>query len=185
MASNTTTVVSYRRKREGKTNYKRRLTLLKGGVPRLVVRKTNQQLIAQVVIYEENGDRVVAAVNGLSLKKNGWKYSCKSIPAAYLIGCALGAHAKGKVDEVILDIGLHVPLRGSRLFAVAKGVGEYVKVRASDDAFPSADRLSGKHISTYFANHKDRFSGYAKEGADPSAIATDIERVKKSIVKGA
>jgi large subunit ribosomal protein L18 len=184
MVLKTTHMVPFRRKREGRTNYKRRLALLKGGIPRLVVRKTNQQLIAQVVSYEPDGDRVIAAVNGLSLKKHGWKYSCKNIPAAYLAGCLLGSVAKGKVDEVILDIGLHVPLKGSRLFAVAKGVSEFVKVRIAEDAFPSKERIAGDHIKKHYSEHKDRFTGYAKNRANPGTLDSEVERIKKAISKG-
>lgn len=44
--------VPFRRRREGKTNYHKRLKLLKSKKPRLVVRKTLNHHIAQIVVYD-------------------------------------------------------------------------------------------------------------------------------------
>jgi large subunit ribosomal protein L18 len=41
--------VPWRRRREGKTNYYKRLKLIRSGKPRLVVRRTNKYIIAQIV----------------------------------------------------------------------------------------------------------------------------------------
>ena len=41
-------VLPYRRKREGRTNYKKRLALLKSGQPRLVIRRSNRYLQFQL-----------------------------------------------------------------------------------------------------------------------------------------
>jgi large subunit ribosomal protein L18 len=101
-------VVLYRRKREGRTNYKKRLVYLKSNKPRLVVRKTNKQVILQLVNYEPDGDKVLMTVPSSSLKKLGWNYSCGNLPAFYLAGYALGKKAKQlKVNEAIVDFGLH------------------------------------------------------------------------------
>ena len=46
--------VDKKRRKQGKTNYTKRLILLKGRSPRLVVRKTNKYLIIQILnsMYE-------------------------------------------------------------------------------------------------------------------------------------
>ena len=48
-----------RRRQEGKTDYKARLALLISEKPRLIVRKTNRYVIAQIVRTEIAQDKVV------------------------------------------------------------------------------------------------------------------------------
>ncbi|EEZ92675.1 MAG: hypothetical protein BJBARM4_0725 [Candidatus Parvarchaeum acidiphilum ARMAN-4] len=40
-------------KNEKRTNYRKRLELLKSGIPRLVVRKTDKSVIAHIVEYKD------------------------------------------------------------------------------------------------------------------------------------
>ena len=56
MATHKKHVVPFRRKREGKTDYRLRLKLLMGRKPRLVVRLSNAHVSAQIVIYKKEGD---------------------------------------------------------------------------------------------------------------------------------
>ena len=78
--------VEYRRKRKGKTNYKKRLNLLLSRKSRLVIRKTLTSTIAQIVNYDENGDKTIISANSSELKKLGWKMNTSNIPSAYLTG---------------------------------------------------------------------------------------------------
>ncbi|MFC1648994.1 50S ribosomal protein L18 [Nanoarchaeota archaeon] len=136
----------YKRRRQSKTNYKKRLELLKSGKPRLVVRRTNTRLIAQVVKYDDKGDKVLVTVTSSELKDLGWKGSLKSIPAAYLTGRLLAK--KANVKEAILDIGLHTPVKGSRIFAVAKGALDGgLRLPVGENIFPSQERIEGQHIN--------------------------------------
>jgi len=146
---NRKTRLDFKRKRDGKTNYKRRLALLKGRIDRLVVRKTNKYLIVQIVRYEPNGDKVLVSANSKELLKLGWTSSCKNIPAGYLTGLVLGKKAnEKKLTESIVDLGLQTPIKGSRLYAVIKGVIDSgLNVPASEEVFPPEDRLKGTHIS--------------------------------------
>ncbi len=163
--------VRYRRKREGKTNYKKRLELLKGRIDRLVVRKTNTQLIIQVARYEADGDKILLTVNSNELKKLGWKHSCKNIPAAYLAGLLAAKSAKQKnITHAILDLGLQTPLRGSKLFAVLKGAKEGgLEIPANEEVYPTDARIKGEHISSYLESHK--------------SIGEDLDKIKKEILK--
>jgi large subunit ribosomal protein L18 len=176
----------YRRKRQGKTNYKKRIKFLMSKKPRLVVRKTNTQVILQVVEYASDGDKVVCGVNSGILKKAGWKYSCNNLPACYLAGLFLGKKAKAKqVKELILDAGLQTLVPGSRIYAALKGVIDAgVRVPVSEKVFPPHDRLTGKHIVQLFADSKDaaRFSAYKKTKTDPKNLAQDFEAYKKKII---
>ncbi len=148
MAENAVYRVKMRRRREGKTDYRKRLALLKSDMIRAVVRRTNTRLIVQFVEYNENGDHVLFTITSDMLKKHGWKGSYKSLPAAYLVGYWAGKEAlKRNIDEAVLDIGRHVPVKGSRIFAVLKGmVDAGVYVPHSEEVYPTEDRISGKHI---------------------------------------
>ena len=141
-----------KRKNERKTDYKARLTLLKSEIPRIVVRKTNKYLIAQYVKSYEGQDSIIVGVTSKDLLDYGWdkKYlgSLKSIPVAYLTGKLLGnkIHEK-KHKEAILDIGLIRNVSGSRIYAVLKGlVDANIKIPFNEKAFPSEERISGKHL---------------------------------------
>ena len=89
MAKKATYTVPYRRKREGKTHYGRRLELLKSNKQRLVIRKSNTSITIQFVQYTADGDKVLAGYNSAKLETVGWKHSKKSLPAAYLAGAAV------------------------------------------------------------------------------------------------
>ena len=150
MKSQRPRTVMYRRKREQRTNYTKRLQILLAGKPRLVVRMTNTQVIAQVVQFTTQGDRVLAAVSSHHLRDLGWTFSCKNIPAAYLMGLLIGkAAVKNKVHEAVLDTGLVTPLHKGRFYAFLKGALDGgLRVPHSDgkDIFPTVERIEGKHI---------------------------------------
>ncbi|MAG38744.1 50S ribosomal protein L18 [Candidatus Woesearchaeota archaeon] len=143
------TRLSYSRKIKGKTNYKKRLELLKSRKNRLVIRRTNKYIIIQIVSYESDGDKILASVNSKELKKLGWKNSCKNISASYLTGLLLGKKAEDKkLKEAILDLGLQTHIKGSSLYSALKGVVDSgFKVPVSKKVFPPTDRIEGKHIS--------------------------------------
>jgi large subunit ribosomal protein L18 len=148
MAKGRTSIVPHRRRREGKTDYRKRLALVKSKKLRLVVRKTNQAVICQIVQYEHAGDKTLVHANSFELKALGWSGPTGNIPAAYLTGmlCAKKALEK-KFTEAILDIGLCHATRGNRIFAVLKGaVDGGLQIPHSEEAFPPADRIAGKHI---------------------------------------
>ena len=65
----------FRRRREGKTNYKKRLKLLLSKKPRLVVRKSLKYIRAQIVEFDKKGDKTLASAFSRELKKLGWKYA--------------------------------------------------------------------------------------------------------------
>lgn len=141
----------FRRRREGKTNYKKRLQLLLSGKPRLVVRVTNTRVIVQLAEFGKAGDRVIAQADSRELKKLGWKHAVKNIPSAYLTGVLAGRKAAAKkVKKAVPDIGLHTPSRGARAFAALKGAADSgMKIELGKERLPSEDRLRGGHIEAY------------------------------------
>jgi large subunit ribosomal protein L18 len=171
MKSTTKFTVRYRRKREGRTNYKKRLELLKGKTERLVVRRTNTQIIMQITQYEENGDKILLTTQSKELSKKGWKHSYKNTPAAYLTGMLTAQKAKAKgITKVIVDLGLQTPIKGSKVFAAVKGaIDAGLEIKANAEIFPSDERIKGEHISNYLDNHK--------------TITQDFEKIKKELTE--
>ncbi len=157
MARNAVYRVKMRRRREGKTDYRKRLAYLKSGKPRAVVRKTLRYIIVQIVEYHEDGDRILVGVNSFHLKKYGWQGSFKNTPAAYLAGYLAGKLALKKgIEEAILDIGLQSPVKGSRVFAALRGmVDAGLEIPHSEEVYPDDSRIKGEHISENVAKMFD------------------------------
>ena len=140
-----------KRRRQGKTDYHRRLRLLRSGAPRAVVRVSNTQVICQLVSYNPGGDAILHSVNGKSLTDScAWPEdaSKKSIPACYVAGYALGKKAVSAGNhEAVLDIGLAASSPGSRVFSALKGmIDAGLDIPHGTSVLPSEERLSGKHI---------------------------------------
>lgn len=185
MARNAIYTVPYRRKREGKTHFKQRLELLKSGKNRLVIRKSNTSISVQFVAYQPDGDKVLCTFKSSKLEAHGWKYSKKSLPAAYLTGLAAGKLALEKgVKEAILDLGLQTPQKGSKLYATLKGVVDAgVAIPHNPEVFPSEERISGQHIATGGEVLAKQATAYAKNKlavADlPKAFASTKDAIQK------
>src|SRR5271168_3913739 len=105
-----TTSIKFRRRREAITNYKRRLELVKSGLDRVIVRKTNKRILSQVARYTVKGDIILAQANSNELEKFNWP-GRSNRATAYLTGLLLAKKYKeaGKTDH-ILDIGLASPV---------------------------------------------------------------------------
>jgi large subunit ribosomal protein L18 len=115
--------VPFRRRREGKTNFRHRLNLIKSGKLRAVVRSSNKFITVQFIKFTMDGDRTVAAATSNELEKFGWQGNCANSPAAYLVGVLAAKRAKKhSIDSAVFDIGLRVPTKGSKLFATLKGI---------------------------------------------------------------
>jgi len=143
--------VKPRRRREGRTNYRRRLNLLRSGKIRIVVRKTLNNMIIQFIDYKEEGDNILVTVNSNELKKKyNWKFSTSTTPAAYLTGLLAGKKAIDKgIDECVLDIGRHPPVTGSKIFASLKGIIDAgINCPYSEEKIPNEDRIMGKHLDS-------------------------------------
>jgi large subunit ribosomal protein L18 len=183
--------VPFRRRREGKTNYRSRRILVQSGGSRLVIRLTLNHTIVQIIEAEAVGDRVVVSAHSRELtKKYGWLGNCGNIPSAYLTGllCGFKAMANG-VNKAFLDIGLHIPSKGTRIFAALKGVIDAgVDVPHSEDIVSDENRISGKHIADYASQlasepevYKQRFSKYLAKGSRPEGIPERFSVVKDKI----
>jgi len=142
--------VKPRRRREGKTDYRKRLKLLKSRKVRMVVRKSIKNTQIQFVEYKEGGDNILVSANSKELiNKYKWKFSTATTPAAYLTGILAGKRAKEKgIDECVLDTGRHPPATGSKIFATIKGIVDAgVECPYNEEKLPSEDRIMGKHLN--------------------------------------
>ena len=182
--------VPFRRRREGKTKYKRRIALLKSRTPRLVVRKHNRDIVVQIIAFTPEGDITLSSVSKKELENLGWVVK-RNTPTAYLYGLLIGKKAKEKgIQKLILDMGLNSPTKNNICYAVAKGVkdsGVEIKIGFEFDE----KRIKGEHIANYAKmlkekneeEYKKRFSGYLKKGIKPEEITKLFEETKQKILQ--
>ncbi len=190
MATNSRYCVQFRRRKEGKTDYKARKALVISGKPRLVVRSSVKNVIAQIIVAKPHGDEVLVSAHSRELKKYEWKANAGNLPSAYLTGllCGLKAKAQG-IKEAILDIGLHAPSKGARVFAVLKGVLDAgVDVPHSEEKLPDDKRVEGEHIAQYAESlasnpeeYQSKFSKYLEQKLPPESLPKHFAKVKKEI----
>ncbi len=138
-----------RRRRECKTDYKARMSLIKSSLPRIVIRKTNKYLIIQLVESAQAQDKVLITTYSKELTKYGLdeKYlgSLKSVSAAYLSGLLMAK--KIKKGKYIIDLGMAINKFGGRLSAVIKGlIDGGLDINANEKIFPSQERINGEHL---------------------------------------
>lgn len=146
-----------KRRNENKTDYGKRLMLLKSEMPRVVFRKTNKYVIGQYVTSKETKDNVEIGVNSVQLLNYDWPKefggSLKSIPASYLVGLLMGRKIlKEKKETPIADFGMIRSIHKTKIFAFLKGlVDAGVEIKHEGKVFPSEDRISGKHLREDFS----------------------------------
>ncbi|MEM4640983.1 MAG: 50S ribosomal protein L18 [Candidatus Pacearchaeota archaeon] len=160
--------IKYRRRREGKTDYKARLAMLKSGLLRLVVRKSNRYIIAHIVKSIEAQDYTLAYANSKELKKYGWPLGFKNLAASYLTGFLLGKkfikiYPEAKNQKMILDIGLQRSTKGSRIYACVQGM-----LDSGIEVLCKKEMLPGARVMMEYKNKK---------------IKEILEEVKKEIEK--
>jgi len=185
--------VPFRRRREGKTDYRARRALILSKVPRIVARGSLKHMTVQVVNAKVEGDEVLASAHSKELVRDyGWKGACGNVPAAYLTGllCGLKALQKG-IKKAILDIGLRTPVKGSRVFAVLKGALDAgLEVPHSEEILPDDSRIRGEHIANYAKmlasenpeEYNRRFSEYLAKKLKPEKLPEHFAKVKEKIL---
>ncbi|MGC8850247.1 MAG: 50S ribosomal protein L18 [Candidatus Bathyarchaeia archaeon] len=185
----------YRRRREGKTDYGKRMRLILSGKPRFVVRSSNKYVAVQVVEAGIEGDKILASAHSKELaSKYGWRGGCGNIPAAYLTGLLAGLRAlKSGVSEAVLDIGVNRATRGAKVFAALKGgLDAGLDIPHSDEVIPSLERVRGEHIAGYAELlsetselYEARFSQYLRNNLKPEDLPSHFEEVKSRIMEEA
>jgi large subunit ribosomal protein L18 len=151
------TRVSKRRRLESKTDYGRRLKLLKSEAPRVVFRKTNKYIIGQYITSKEAQDKIEVGITSKDLIKNGWpkefEGSLKSITASYLTGFLLGKEIqKKKLETPIVDLGMIRVISKNKAFAFMKGLADAgVEINCPEENYPEAERIEGKNLKKDFS----------------------------------
>jgi large subunit ribosomal protein L18 len=177
-----------KRRRLGLTDYRKRLKLVKSGLPRLVIRKTNNQIIVQVIRPKLGGDETILTVTSKKLRDYGWRASLKNTPAAYLTGLLAGLLVKDKIKKSILDVGLQTPSKGSKVFAAALGFKDAgIEIPLGEEILPDRDRIAGKHISEYYKTTRESgLQNIQFSKSDESAytnLEKHFEEVKNRILR--
>jgi large subunit ribosomal protein L5e len=148
--------VKPKRRRQGKTDYYARRRLVcqdknkyDSKKYRLVVRRTNARVIAQVIFSTMTGDRVLSSADSFELKHHGLTAGLTNYSAAYCTGLLLARRllkqvgladmysANTSVDgdyynsdehvddkrpfKALLDVGISRTTTGARIFGVLKG----------------------------------------------------------------
>ena len=165
---------SFRRREQGKTNYHKRLKLLKSKKLRVVIRASNNHIRVQVIQSKLKGDKVLITAFSKELSsKYGWNANTGNIPAAYLTGYLAGLKAKKKnIHEAILDLGIFY--HKNRVLAAIKGILKTsINITYQEEFFPESleGRINGAHIENYAKllkqddpeKYEKLFSKYLKE----------------------
>ncbi len=184
--------VRFRRRRQGKTDFYQRKAFIISRRKRLVVRRSNKHIRAQIIEVHMKGDSVLVAADSRELIGFGWNANCSNTPAAYLVGILLGRKALiNGIKEAVLDIGLYQPSRGARVFAVLKGALDAgLHIPYNEIVLPKEERLVGEHIALYYDNlisqeietKKHVFSNYASLNISSKNIVNHFEEVKNKII---
>ncbi len=182
--------VLFRRKRQGRTYYKKRLKILLANRYRIVVRKSLRNLQASIIRYDAKGDNVLFAISSKTLSKYGWKGDNGNLPSAYLVGLIAGKKAIEKgIKDAVLDLGFNNSVKGSRLYAALAGaIDAGLKIPFNPEILPAKERISGDHIAKYAQilknnklNYEKQFSDYIKRGLDPEDIVKHFNEIKGKI----
>lgn len=176
--------VPMRRRREVRTDYHQRLRLLKSGRPRLVARRSNAHITAQLVETGSTGDETITSAHSSDLADYGWKAPTGNLPAAYLTGLLVGVRArKEQVEEAVLDIGLNTATPGSKLFAVQEGaIDAGLDVPHNDEVFADWERTRGEHIASYA---EDLDSSLYGDTFDATELPAHFDAVRETIMEEA
>jgi len=135
--------VHFRRRNEGRTNFVKRLALVKSEKPRMVVRRSNSNVVVQFITFDPKGDKTLVTITGKHLLKSfGWP-SKRNVWTAYLAGLMAAVSAKKKgVSDFVLDVGLYIPSKGSLLFAALKGAHDAGLKTSFEAEMVPEDKLS-------------------------------------------
>ncbi len=180
--------ISKRRRREFKTDYLKRIKLLKSESPRIIFRKTNRYIIAQYAISKEAQDNIQFGITSKNLKEYGWPEefngSLKSISAAYLTGLLFGKETlKKKLETPIVDFGMNRTISKNRVYGFLKGVVDAgVKIKCPEESFPEGERLNGKNMKKDFSKIFKEIKSKIESGSPiPSSNKKEsIKKIKKN-----
>jgi len=186
--------VKYRRRREGKTDYRARRRLVnqdknKYNSPkyRLVVRFSNKDIVAQMVYSLIDGDHVLAAAYSHELPRYGVKVGLTNFAASYCVGLLLArrllqklkldTHYPGQLEVDGKQFTVEEVAEGPRPFSALLDVG---LVRTTTGHRVFAVMKGAVDGGIYIPHNTKRFPGFNKEEKDESK-AFDAAEFRKRI----
>lgn len=185
--------VNFRRRREGRTDYRLRRKLITSRQLRLVIRKTVKHVNIQMIEAKIEGDKVLAHAGTMDLQKYGWKAGTGNLPAAYLTGFLLGKRALcAGLNAGIVDLNRYKITTENRLLAAMKGaIDAGLELPHDKKVLPKSKRVVGSHIAEYAAKlqsedpgkYQSYFSVYLANGIAPEKLVEHVEAVKATITK--
>ncbi|MFB6182962.1 MAG: 50S ribosomal protein L18 [Haloarculaceae archaeon] len=183
MATGPRYTVPMRRRREARTDYAQRLRLLKSGKPRLVARKSNTHVTAQLVVTGPDGDRTLASAHSSDLREYGWEAPTGNMPAAYLTGLLAGLRAQeADVEQAVLDIGLNTATPGSKVFAVQEGaIDAGLEIPHNDSVLADWTRTRGEHIAEYADQREEPLYGGDFDATD---LPEHFDSLRETLLEG-
>ncbi|MEK6741795.1 MAG: 50S ribosomal protein L18 [Nanoarchaeota archaeon] len=146
-----------RRRQENKTDYGKRVNVIKSGIPRVVFRKTNKYVIAEYTTSKAAQDKIELGTTSKVLLMHGWPKelsgSLKSTPAVYLTGFLFGKEILAKKLQIpIIDIGMTRNIHKNKVFAFLKGLKDSgLNVKCEEQYYPDENRIKGKHLKEDFS----------------------------------
>lgn len=184
--------VPFRRRRSGKTDYRKRKIMILSNIPRFVVRCSLKHITAQIIDAHSIGDKTLVSSSSQEIsKKFGWKAYCRNLPMAYIVGFLIGHKALSQgIDRTIFDIGLKKASKGGRVFATLKGaVDAGLNMQYNAKIMPPESRIRGEHIVSFAKElfdsdpllYEKTFSGYLSRNLKPEQLSEHFEEVKRSI----
>jgi large subunit ribosomal protein L18 len=182
----------FKRRREGKTDYRKRRALIQGRKPFLAVRISNKYIYGQILQAGPKGDGTLCASSSRDLAKEyAWKGSAKNIPSAYLTGYLLGNEArKNNIKEATVYSGVSRFIHGSRIAAFLKGVRDSgLELELDEEILPDEQRIKGNHISEFgkklveedASRYNSLFSKTISRGLKPEDYPAHFQSVKDAI----
>jgi large subunit ribosomal protein L18 len=152
--------VYYRRRREGKTNFQKRLALVKSGKTRMAVRRSNTGVVVQFINFDPKGDKTLLTVTGRHLAKQYKWPSKRNAWTAYLAGLLAGKLAQEKgVKDFVFDMGMYTPSKGSILFAALAGAADSgLKAKVDKEKVPDLSKVPDKYKAA-FEEAKSKIAG--------------------------
>jgi len=179
--------VKYRRRREGKTDYRARKRLIlqdknKYATPkyRLVVRFTNKDVIAQIIYSKITGDIVLTAAYSHELPRYGIQFGLTNYAASYSTGLLLARRHLANVGLADKYIGLTEPTgtdynveenkEGPRPFTALLDVG-LARTTTGSRIFATLKGALDGGLSV--PHNEKRFAGY---NAEEKKLKADVLR---------
>ena len=189
-----TYIITFRRRREARTDYRERRKLILSPYPIYMVRRSLRYITVTFTSPRIGGDiHLVGTSSKELLKRYNW-VSGRNLPAAYLTGLIAGLKAKEKgIEKAVLSLGIAWTTAASIPFAAAQGSIEAgIEIPLGEEAEVDYERIRGVHIAQYAKALKEkdpeayhrRFSRYLALGEDPEHLPERFDEVKRMILEG-